>query len=326
MNIPKTILITGGAGFIGSNFVRLIHGLQTYRIVVLDKLTYAGNRITIESVLDDNCIFVEGDICDVNLIASLFERYAFSHVINFAAESHVDRSIEDPQVFIRTNILGVQVLLEACRKHAVEKFVQVSTDEVYGSLGDTGLFTEESPLEPSSPYSASKTSADLLVQAWHRTYGLSVNITRCSNNYGPYQYPEKLIPLMISNASADIPLPVYGDGMNVRDWIHVQDHCDALLLVLEQGVSGEVYNIGGNSERRNLDVVKGILRALGKSESLIQFVEDRLGHDWRYAIDSSKMEREFGWKPTFDFEEGLLQTIEWYNQNQNWIAAIGNVD
>lgn len=326
MNSPKTILVTGGAGFIGSNFVRLIHGLQTYRIVVLDKLTYAGNRITIESIMDDNCIFVEGDICDVNLIASLFEHYAFSHVINFAAESHVDRSIEDPQVFIRTNILGVQVLLEACRKHSVEKFVQVSTDEVYGSLGDTGLFTEESPLEPSSPYSASKTSADLLVHAWYRTYGLPVNITRCSNNYGPYQYPEKLIPLMISNAVADIPLPVYGDGMNVRDWIHVEDHCEALLLVLEQGVSGEVYNIGGNSERRNLDVVKGILSALGKSESLIQFVEDRLGHDWRYAIDSSKMEREFGWNPTFDFEEGLLQTIEWYNQNQDWIAAIGDVD
>lgn len=326
MSGQRTVLITGGAGFIGSNFVRLVHGLQRYQIVVLDKLTYAGNRATISEVLDDNCHFIEGDICDVQLVNALFEQYAFTHVINFAAESHVDRSIEDPQVFIRTNILGVQALLEACRKYSVEKFVQVSTDEVYGSLGDTGLFTEESPLEPSSPYSASKTSADLLVQAWHRTYGLPVNITRCSNNYGPYQYPEKLIPLMISNASADIPLPVYGDGMNVRDWIHVQDHCEALLLVLEQGMSGEVYNIGGNSERRNLEVVKGILRALGKSESLIQFVEDRLGHDWRYAIDSSKMEREFGWKPTFDFEEGLLQTIEWYSQNQDWIAAIGNVD
>ena len=227
MSGQRTVLITGGAGFIGSNFVKLVHGLQRYQIVVLDKLTYAGNRVTIGDVLDESCLFVEGDICDVHLVNDLFEQYAFTHVIQFfAAESHVDRSIEDPQVFIRTNILGVQVLLEACRKHAVEKFVQVSTDEVYGSLGDTGLFTEESPLEPSSPYSASKTSADLLVQAWHRTYGMPVNITRCSNNYGPYQYPEELIPLMISNASAGIPLPVYGDGMNVRDWIHVQDHCE----------------------------------------------------------------------------------------------------
>ena len=321
-----TILITGGAGFIGSNFTRMMSQMSGFRCVVLDKLTYAGNRVTIDDVFNEDSHFVEGDICDVRLVNRLFEQYAFTHVINFAAESHVDRSIEDPQVFIRTNILGVQVLLEACRKYSVEKFVQVSTDEVYGSLGDTGLFTEESPLEPSSPYSASKTSADLLVQAWHRTYGLPVNITRCSNNYGPYQYPEKLIPLMISNAAADIPLPVYGDGMNVRDWIHVQDHCEALLLVLERGRPGEVYNIGGNSERRNLDVVKEILRALNKPGSLIHFVEDRLGHDWRYAIDSSKMEREFGWKPTFNFEEGLLQTIEWYSRNQDWIDAIAKED
>ena len=318
----KNILVTGGAGFIGSNFVRLLHRLQKYQVVVLDKLTYAGNRETIEDVLDDECHLVQGDICDVDLVTALFERYRFDYVINFAAESHVDRSIEDPQVFIRTNILGVQVLLEACRTFPVDKFVQVSTDEVYGSLGDTGLFTEESPLEPSSPYSASKTSADLLVQAWYRTYELPVNITRCSNNYGPYQYPEKLIPLMIAKASSDQALPVYGNGLNVRDWIHVRDHCEALLLVVEKGIPGEVYNIGGNSERRNLEVVQGILQALGKPETLIEFVQDRLGHDWRYAIDSAKMEREFGWTPKFKFEEGIQETIEWYVANESWLKAV----
>lgn len=313
-----SILITGGAGFIGSNFVRMMVKQTQYDIVVVDKLTYAGNLQSIEDVFCERCRFVQSDIADVVAMEALFERERFDKVINFAAESHVDRSIEDPQVFIRTNILGVQVLLEASRKHGVKKFVQVSTDEVYGSLGETGLFTEDSPLEPSSPYSASKTSADLLVLAWHKTYGLPVNITRCSNNYGPYQFPEKLIPLMLLKASKDLPLPVYGDGSNVRDWIHVDDHCRALKAVLERGLSGRVYNIGGNSECDNLSVVHSILDLLEKPRSLVQFVEDRKGHDWRYAIDNTRIVEELGWTPTHSFAEGLKSTIDWYLSNESW--------
>ena len=313
-----SILITGGAGFIGSNFVRMMVKQTQYDIVVVDKLTYAGNLQSIEDVFCERCRFVRADIADAVAMEALFEREGFDKVINFAAESHVDRSIEDPQVFIRTNILGVQVLLEASRKHGVKKFVQVSTDEVYGSLGETGLFTEDSPLEPSSPYSASKTSADLLVLAWHKTYGLPVNITRCSNNYGPYQFPEKLIPLMLLKASKDQPLPVYGDGSNVRDWIHVDDHCRALKAVLERGLSGRVYNIGGNSECDNLSVVHSILDLLEKPRSLVQFVEDRKGHDWRYAIDNTRIVEELGWTPTHSFAEGLKSTIDWYLSNESW--------
>ena len=314
----SSVLVTGGAGFIGSNFVRMLVESTDDEIVIVDKLTYAGNLASIEGVLSERCRFVQGDIADASAMEALFEKERFHRVINFAAESHVDRSISDPQVFIRTNILGVQVLLEACRKYDVQKFVQVSTDEVYGSLGETGLFTEESPLDPSSPYSASKTSADLLVQAWHKTYGLPVNITRCSNNYGPYQYPEKLIPLMLLKALNTETLPVYGDGSNVRDWIHVEDHCRALKMVLEHGVSGRVYNIGGNCERDNLTVVKRILEVVDKPRSLIQFVEDRKGHDWRYAIDNTRIQRELGWKPLHTFEEGLRATLEWYMQNELW--------
>ncbi len=314
----KIILVTGGAGFIGSNFVRLLKTQMDYRIVILDNLTYAGNLSTIEDVLDDSCSFVQGDIADATMIEQLFSQYQFDYVINFAAESHVDRSIEDPQVFILTNILGVQVLLEAWSTHGIEKYLQVSTDEVYGSLGPEGLFTESTPLDPSSPYSASKTSADLLVQAWHRTYGLPVNITRCSNNYGPYQYPEKLIPVMVSKALANEALPVYGDGSNIRDWIHVEDHCEALLNVLTKGTDGRIYNIGGNSEQSNLDVVRTILNTLGKPHSLIQFVTDRLGHDWRYAIDNTRIQEELGWEPKHSFDEGLKITIEWYLENSSW--------
>ena len=312
------ILITGGAGFIGSNFVRTLVQDGGYSIVVLDALTYAGTLTSIEPILDDNCQFVHGDIADRILVGHLFETHNFDYVINFAAESHVDRSITDPDVFIRSNVVGVQVLLEASRKHGVTKYLQVSTDEVYGSLGETGFFTEETTLDPSSPYSASKASADLLVQAWHRTYGLPVNITRCSNNYGPYQFPEKLIPLMVSKSLSDEALPVYGDGSNIRDWIHVQDHCDALKCVLEKGVSGRVYNIGGNNERSNLAVVRAILDAVQKPHSLISFVEDRLGHDWRYAIDNTRITTELGWSPKYTFEQGLQSTIEWYLNNRAW--------
>ena len=314
----SSVLVTGGAGFIGSNFVRMLVESTDDEIVIVDKLTYAGNLASIEDVLSERCRFVQGDIADASAMEALFEKERFHRVINFAAESHVDRSISDPQVFIRTNILGVQVLLEACRKYDVQKFVQVSTDEVYGSLGETGLFTEESPLDPSSPYSASKTSADLLVLAWHKTYGLPVNITRCSNNYGPYQYPEKLIPLMLLKALNTETLPVYGDGSNIRDWIHVEDHCRALKVVLEDGVSGRVYNIGGNCERDNLTVVKRILEVVGKPTSLIQFVEDRKGHDWRYAIDNTRIQQELDWKPLHTFEDGLRATLEWYMQNEFW--------
>jgi len=312
----EKILVTGGAGFIGSNFIRYMLQEHPYHIINLDALTYCGNLENLSGVEDEpRYTFVRGSITDRKLVDGIIKDV--DAVINFAAESHVDRSIEDPEIFIRTNILGTQTLLEASRKHGVERFIQISTDEVYGSA-EKGYFTEETPLAPNSPYSASKASADLMVRAYHRTYGLPVNITRCSNNYGPYQFPEKLIPLMITNALENKPLPVYGDGMNVRDWIHVLDHCRAVDLVLHRGRVGEVYNIGGNSERRNIEIVELIVRELDRDESLIRFVEDRPGHDRRYAIDASKIRNELGWKPLYSFEEGIRETIRWYIDNRDW--------
>jgi dTDP-glucose 4,6-dehydratase len=313
------VLITGGAGFIGSNFVNyMVKKYPNYQIINLDALTYAGNLENVKEVENEpNYRFVKGDITNRELVESLFAE-GVDAVVNFAAESHVDRSITDPGVFVRTNIQGTQVLLDAAKKYGVKKYVQISTDEVYGTLGETGYFTETTPLAPNSPYSASKAGADLLVRAYHETYGLPVNITRCSNNYGPYHFPEKLIPLMIINALNDRPLPVYGDGLNVRDWLHVEDHCSAIDLVLHKGRNGEVYNIGGNNERTNIEVVKAILRYLNKPESLITFVEDRLGHDRRYAIDATKIREELGWQPRYTFEEGLKKTIDWYLENRSW--------
>ncbi len=312
------ILVTGGAGFIGSNFVNyMVKKYSTYHITNLDALTYAGNLENVKEVENaPNYRFVKGNIIDTVLVESLFEQ-GIDVIINFAAESHVDRSITDPGIFVKTNVLGTQVLLDAAKKYNVKKYVQISTDEVYGTLGETGYFTEETPLEPNSPYSASKAGADLLVRAYHETFDLPVNITRCSNNYGPYHFPEKLIPLMISHALNDKPLPVYGDGLNIRDWLHVEDHCRSIDLVLHKGVNGEVYNVGGHNERTNIDVVKTILHHLRKSESLIQFVEDRLGHDRRYAIDATKL-GELGWEPKYTFETGLRQTIDWYVNNREW--------
>ncbi|WKA47180.1 dTDP-glucose 4,6-dehydratase [Geobacillus zalihae] len=313
------VLITGGAGFIGSNFVcYMVRKYPSYQIINLDALTYAGNLENVKEVENEpNYRFVKGDITDRELIESLFAE-GIDAVVNFAAESHVDRSIADPGIFVKTNIQGTQVLLDAAKKYGVKKYIQISTDEVYGTLGETGYFTETTPLAPNSPYSASKAGADLLVRAYHETYGLPVNITRCSNNYGPYHFPEKLIPLMIINALNDQPLPVYGDGLNVRDWLHVEDHCSAIDLVLHKGKNGEVYNIGGNNERTNIEVVKAILRYLNKPESLITFVEDRLGHDRRYAIDATKIRKELGWQPKYTFEEGLKKTIDWYLENRSW--------
>ena len=324
-----TIFVSGGAGFIGSNFVHyMMENHPDYRIVCIDKLTYAGNLKNLESVLNKaNFRFVKGDICDRDLVYKIFEEEKPDVVVNFAAESHVDRSIESPDIFLMTNILGTQVLLDASRKYNVKRFHQISTDEVCGDLPLDRLdlkFTENSPLRPSSPYSASKASADLLVLAYHRTYGLPVTISRCSNNYGPYQFPEKLIPLMIINAIHDRPLPVYGDGRNVRDWIHVEDHCEAVDLIIHRGKVGEIYNIGGDSERANIEVVKMILRELGKPESLIKFVKDRPGHDRRYALDITKMKEEFGWLPKFSFEEGLKRTVRWYLENKEWWKEIIN--
>ncbi len=319
------VLVTGGAGFIGSNFIRyFLHQYPNDHIVNLDSLTYAGNLLNLDDIaLYPNYTFVHGDITDRELINTLF-RKGIDAVINFAAESHVDRSIQNPGVFIKTNVEGTQVLLEAARVYKVSKFVQVSTDEVYGSLGPTGLFTEETPLAPNSPYSASKAGADLLVRAYHETYGLPVNITRCSNNYGPYQFPEKLIPLMILNALSDKKLPVYGDGLNVRDWLHVEDHCTAIDLVLRKGRNGEIYNIGGNNEKSNLEIVKTILKELNKPESLIEFVEDRLGHDRRYAINAEKVKNELGWRPSYQFEGGIKKTIQWYVSNRYWWEPLYN--
>ncbi|MDP2885474.1 MAG: dTDP-glucose 4,6-dehydratase [Ignavibacteria bacterium] len=318
------LLVTGGAGFIGSNFIQYMLDVHpAHHVINLDKLTYAGNMENLKDIEGNpRHSFVQGDICDAELVRSLLDEREIDAVVNFAAESHVDRSLMGASEFVRTNILGTNVLLEAAKAHTLSKFVQVSTDEVYGSLGAEGRFAEATPLHPNSPYAASKASADLLALSYHHTFGLPIVVTRCSNNYGPYQFPEKLIPLMIANAMNDKPLPVYGDGANVRDWIHVLDHCTAIDAVLQRGVSGEVYNIGGNSERTNLDVVKIILRVLGKPDSLITFVKDRPGHDRRYAIDAEKIERELGWKPRHTFEAGIAQTILWYQENASWWQRI----
>ena len=316
----KNILVTGGAGFIGSNFVRhMVKTYPQYHIVNFDILTYAGNLENIAEIEGcTNYSFIKGNIVDAHAVKQAMEAYQIDVIVNFAAESHVDRSMEDPGIFVQTNVVGTQVLLEAARQYHVEKYLQVSTDEVYGTLGKEGLFSETTPLAPNSPYSASKTGADLLVRAYYETYGLPANITRCSNNYGPYHFPEKLIPLVITNAMEDKEIPVYGDGLQVRDWLHVADHCRAIDLVLHQGALGEVYNVGGNNERTNLHIVKVILEALGKPESLIRHVADRLGHDRRYAIDAAKLKRELGWQPKYTFETGIKETVQWYLDHVEW--------
>jgi dTDP-glucose 4,6-dehydratase len=333
----NNILVTGGAGFIGSNFVKYMLDTYSYRIINLDSLTYAGNLENLKDVENHpNYVFVKGDIRDRKLIDEIFSKYMIDTVVNFAAESHVDRSIEDPELFLSTNILGTQALLDTAKKYwkvnpedkycrefkEGVKYLQVSTDEVYGTLGETGMFTEETPLAPNSPYSASKTGADLIVRAYYETFGMPINITRCSNNYGPYQFPEKLIPLMINNCLNDKDLPVYGDGMQIRDWLHVKDHCIGIDTVLHKGKIGEVYNIGGNNEKANIEIVKLIIKNLGKTESLIKYVKDRPGHDRRYAIDNTKITRELGWKPSYTFEQGIKETIEWYLNNQEWMKNI----
>ena len=322
-------LVTGGAGFIGANFVfYMLENHPEDEVVCLDALTYAGNLETLEPVMNDPRFrFVKGDVADRETVFDLFREEKFDVVVNFAAESHVDRSIEDPGIFLRTNILGTQVLMDASREFGVQRYHQVGTDEVYGDLPldrPDLFFTEDMPITASSPYSASKASADLLVMAYHRTYGLPVTISRCSNNYGPYQFPEKLIPLMIANALADKPLPVYGTGENVRDWLYVEDHCRAIDMILQNGKVGEVYNIGGHNEKSNLEVVKTILKQVGKPESLITFVGDRKGHDLRYAIDPTKIHEELGWLPTTRFDDGIRQTIDWYLENESWWKNIMN--
>ena len=334
----KHVLVTGGAGFIGSNFVHYMleqGGFET--LVNLDMLTYAGNLDNLSDVQDDpRYVFVKGDIRDVELVNGLFEQYNIDTVVNFAAETHVDRSITDPLLFLSTNVVGTQTLLDAAKNHwkldpadkysrefkPGVKFLQVSTDEVYGALGKTGMFTENTLISPNSPYSASKASADLMVRAYHKTFGLPCNITRCSNNYGPYQFPEKLIPLMIGNARADKSLPVYGDGMQIRDWLHVKDHCAAIYTVIQKGVDGEIYNVGGNNEKANIYIVKLILQALGKGEELITYVKDRPGHDRRYAIDNTKITTQLGWSPVYTFETGMAETVQWYLEHLDWMEKI----
>lgn len=318
-----TIIVTGGAGFIGSNFVfYMLKKYSNYRIVCMDKLTYAGNLSTLESVMDNkNFRFVKADICDRNAVYKLFEEEKPDIVVNFAAESHVDRSIDNPQIFLQTNIIGTATLMDACRKHGIKRYHQVSTDEVYGDLPlerPDLFFTEKTPLHTSSPYSSSKAGADLLVLAYYRTYGLPVTVSRCSNNYGPYHFPEKLIPLTIVNALNDKPLPVYGKGLNVRDWLYVEDHCKAIDLIIHKGKVGEIYNIGGHNEMRNIDIVKIICKELNKPESLIKYVTDRKGHDMRYAIDPTKIHSELGWLPETKFEQGIKKTIKWYLDNHQW--------
>ncbi|HLM44670.1 MAG TPA: dTDP-glucose 4,6-dehydratase [Archangium sp.] len=314
------VLVTGGCGFIGSNLVKYLRRVRPdWTLVNLDKLTYAGNLENLKELEGDpQHVFVRGDVANRELVEHVMGVHRIDAVMHLAAESHVDRSILGPEAFIQANVLGTQQLLEASRVRGLERFLMVSTDEVYGSLGPTGYFTETSPLQPSSPYSASKTSSDLLALAWHHTFGMDVVVTRCSNNYGRYQFPEKLIPLMVVNALHDKPLPVYGDGANVRDWLHVEDHCSALLTALEKGKAGQVYNIGGNSERKNIEIVKAILGLLGKPESLIKFVKDRPGHDRRYAIDPTKIRTELGWTPAHTFEQGLQETVRWYVDNAAW--------
>ena len=322
-----TIIVTGGAGFIGSNFIfHMLGKYPEYRIVCLDKLTYAGNLSTLKDVMDNpNFRFVRADICDREAVYRLFEEEHPDIVVNFAAESHVDRSIEDPGIFLQTNILGTATLMDACRKYGIGRYHQVSTDEVYGDLPldrPDLLFTEETPIHTSSPYSSSKAAADLLVMAYHRTYDLPVSLSRCSNNYGPYQFPEKLIPLMIANCLSDKPLPVYGQGLNVRDWLYVEDHCKAVDLVMRRGAVGQVYNIGGHNEMRNIDIVRLICQELHKPESLITYVTDRKGHDMRYAIDPSKIHRDLDWLPDTKFSDGIVQTIRWYLDNRDWWGEI----
>lgn len=321
------ILVTGGAGFIGSNFIHYMTKLYPeYQFINVDSLTYAGNLSNLNILENfEGYSFLKMDITDSRALEHIFDSGVDS-VVHFAAESHVDRSILQPDIFVKTNVLGTQVLLELSKKYAVKKFVHVSTDEVYGTLGEEGLFTEETPLAPNSPYSASKAGSDLLVRAYHETFGLNVNITRCSNNYGPYQFPEKLIPLMIQNALNDMPLPVYGDGLNVRDWLYVEDHCSAIDLVLHHGRSGEVYNVGGRNERTNLQVVRTILEQLGKPESLIKYVDDRLGHDRRYAIDADKIRVELGWEPKQTYETGIRATIDWYLSQDEWMSRVTSGD
>lgn len=322
-----TLIVTGGAGFIGSNFIfHIMKQYPNYRVVCLDKLTYAGNLSTLAPVMKNkNFRFVKADICDRDAVFALFEEEKPDVVVNFAAESHVDRSIEEPGIFLQTNIMGTATLMDACRKFGIKRFHQVSTDEVYGDLPldrPDLFFTEQTPIHTSSPYSSSKAAADLLALAYYRTYGLAVSVSRCSNNYGPYHFPEKLIPLMIANALNNKPLPVYGKGENVRDWLYVEDHCKAIDLIIHKGKAGEVYNIGGHNEMKNIDIVKIICKELNKPESLITFVADRKGHDMRYAIDPSKIHRELGWLPETKFEDGIKKTIEWYLSNREWWETI----
>lgn len=322
-----TLIVTGGAGFIGSNFIfHIMEKYPNYRVVCLDKLTYAGNLSTLAPVIKNkNFRFVKADICDRDAVFALFEEEKPDVVVNFAAESHVDRSIEEPGIFLQTNIMGTATLMDACRKFEIKRFHQVSTDEVYGDLPldrPDLFFTEQTPIHTSSPYSSSKAAADLLALAYYRTYGLAVSVSRCSNNYGPYHFPEKLIPLMIANALNNKPLPVYGKGENVRDWLYVEDHCKAIDLIIHKGRAGEVYNIGGHNEMKNIDIVKIICKELNKPESLITFVADRKGHDMRYAIDPSKIHRELGWLPETKFEDGIKKTIEWYLSNREWWETI----
>lgn len=322
-----TIIVTGGAGFIGSNFIfHILQNYPEYRVICLDKLTYAGNLFTLKTVIGNPKFrFLRADICDREAVYKLFEEEQPDVVVNFAAESHVDRSIEDPEVFLQTNIMGTAILMDACRKYGIKRYHQVSTDEVYGDLPldrPNLFFTETTPLHTSSPYSSSKASADLLVLAYNRTYGLPVSISRCSNNYGPHHFPEKLIPLMIVNALNNKPLPVYGNGENVRDWLYVTDHCKAIDLIIHSDKVGEVYNIGGHNEMRNIDIVKLICRELGKPESLITYVTDRKGHDMRYAIDPSKIHSELGWLPETKFADGIRETIKWYVENRSWWESI----
>jgi dTDP-glucose 4,6-dehydratase len=322
------ILVTGGAGFIGSNFIHyMIDKYSDYKIINLDSLTYCGNLENLKEIENNpNYSFVKGDIVDEKLVDDIISQNEIEYIINFAAESHVDRSIDNPRIFLESNIIGTQNLLEIAKKYhrddKLKKYIQISTDEVYGTLGESGYFTETTPLAPNSPYSASKAGADMIVRAYNETFNLPINITRCSNNYGPYQFPEKLIPLMINNTLNNKKLPVYGDGKNIRDWLHVYDHCTAIDLVLHNGEPGEIYNIGGNNEKQNIEIVKLILKYLNKPDTLIKYVDDRLGHDRRYAIDSTKIQEKLGWEPKYTFEVGIKETIEWYLANEIWLNDI----